>query len=201
MIIFVIVLAAVVIALIRGGRLENLGRLEFRYFYLLFVPLILQLIIFSPLPKLWKVETPAAPFVYAFSMWIGVVVLLLNRHLPGMLLIFFGLLLNLLVIGFNNGYMPVSMELRQMMGLSTFTGVHNNSIAMTANTPLWFLGDLFPLPLALPFSNNFLLSEMFSVGDVYISIGGFMFVQGALVPRPQPPLAEAEDLRPGHLAG
>jgi hypothetical protein len=42
---------------------------------------------------------------------------------------------------------------------------------------------------------------MFSVGDVYISIGGFMFVQGALVPRPQPPLAEAEDLRPGHLAG
>ena len=113
MIILVLVLASVAVALMRGGRLANLGRLEFRFIYLLYLPLLLQLVIYSPLPHLWNINILGTPYVYVFSMLIGVGVLLMNLHIPGFVLVLLGLLSNLLVIEANGGYMPVSMEARE----------------------------------------------------------------------------------------
>ncbi len=177
MVILLVILASLGVALARGGHLSNLAVLNVRASYLLFVPLVLQLIIYSPLPQVWQVESSSTPFVYIFSMAVGAVVVALNLRLTGLKVLLIGLLSNLVVIVANGGYMPVSMTARAIAGLSSFTGVYNNVVEMTNATPLWFLGDVLPLPPGLPVSN------VFSVGDALIGVGGFIFLQAALVKR------------------
>ncbi|HEY6041417.1 MAG TPA: DUF5317 domain-containing protein [Anaerolineae bacterium] len=196
MIILVLVLASVAVALMRGGRLANLGRLEFRFIYLLYLPIILQAVVYSPLPHLWNINILGTPYVYVFSMLIGVGVLLLNLHIPGLFLVLLGLLCNLLVIEANGGYMPVSMEAREFAGMGAFTGVDTNLIEMTADTEFWFLGDIISTPRGVPGSN------VYSVGDVLITIGGLWFIQAALVSSSRPTPDSAKDsVESGGLAG
>lgn len=196
MIILVLVLASVAVALMRGGRLANLGRLEFRFIYLLYLPIILQAVVYSPLPHLWNINILGTPYVYVFSMLIGVGVLLLNLHIPGLFLVLLGLLCNLLVIEANGGYMPVSMEAREFAGMGVFTGVDTNLIEMTADTEFWFLGDIISTPRGVPGSN------VYSVGDVLITIGGLWFIQAALVSSSRPtPDRPNDSVESGGLAG
>ena len=82
MIILFVFLAAIAFALVRGGRLANLANIRLRFFYLLFAPLVLQLLAFSPfganLPR-------GVPYIYLSSLLVGGVVVWFNRSLPGWL--------------------------------------------------------------------------------------------------------------------
>jgi purine nucleosidase/pyrimidine-specific ribonucleoside hydrolase len=55
----------------------------------------------------------------------------------------------------------------------------NNSAVIGPGTALWFLGDVFAVPAAVPLAN------VFSIGDVLIALGGAWFVWAAT--RPGPP--------------
>jgi len=171
-IILFVFLAAIAFALARGGRLANLANIRLRFFYLLFAPLVLQLLAFSPfganLPR-------GVPYIYLCSLLVGGIVVWFNRSLPGFPLLFAGLLCNLLVITLNGGFMPVSMAARAVAGQTPFSGVYNNVTAMTSGTLLWFLADLIPLPGWLPLSN------VFSLGDVLITLGGTIFILRTLL--------------------
>jgi len=105
-IILFVFLAAIAFALVRGGRLANLANIRLRFFYLLFAPLVLQLLAFSPfganLPR-------GVPYIYLCSLLVGGIVVWFNRSLPGFPLLFAGLLCNLLVITLNGGFMPVKI--------------------------------------------------------------------------------------------
>lgn len=179
MFILLVILVSVLIALLRGGRLQNLGELPVRYLGLLFVPLLLQFIAFSPLGELPVFETPLAKFIYAASLGIAVVALWLNRRLPGVIWITAGLFLNFLVIALNGGFMPVSASAREIAGMKPIDAREMNVVPMTAATLLPWLGDVLPLPAFLPFAN------VLSIGDLLIALGGIIFTQKTLV-RPKP---------------
>lgn len=186
MFILFFIVGAILVALWRGGRPANLLDVPFRFFYLLFVPLIPQLIIFSPLVAFLPTGLTAVPVIHALSMLLGVMVVWLNRELPGFKWLLAGLLSNLLVIVLNGGYMPVSMDARAVAGLPPFTGVYNNIVAMTSTTPFWFLGDIIPIPRGIPFAN------VFSIGDALTTLGTVWFIQRTFMPPNPAPMTAPE---------
>lgn len=177
-IVFVLLLLvlSVIVALLRGGRIHTLLTLQIRHLWLFFVPLLLQLIAFSPLGDQLVQGIPLARLLYIPSLFIAATALAFNRQLPGTLWIAIGLVSNALVIALNGGFMPVSAEARALAGMPPLLEREMNVIPMTNGTVLPWLADIIPLPSFLPFAN------VISVGDVLVAIGGMIFIQRTLVP-------------------
>jgi len=105
-----------------------------------------------------------------------------NLRLAGFWLLGFGLLLNLVVIVFNGGLMPISPEtvMRLMPHAATGSwsigarlGVTKDLVLPEAKTIFAFLSDRFILPNWFnPVATGNAIAA-FSVGDVVISIGAF----------------------------
>lgn len=171
-----LILISVFVALARGGRLAYLAQISVKQAWILFVPLLLQFIAFSPLGEIVVLNSPLAQLLYALSLGVAVLALWLNRQLPGIRWIAIGLFLNFLVILLNGGFMPISNTARQFAGLPPVLGRDMNVLPMSDATLLPFLGDILPLPAFVPFAN------VFSIGDILIAIGGILFTQRSLVP-------------------
>lgn len=180
MAILFVLAAGVGIALVRGGNLDNLARLHPRYLWLFFLPLGLQMVAFSPIGSSPEFGLTLVKLVYLASMAIAALALALNWRLPGLIWVAVGLMSNFIVIASNGGLMPVSADARQFSGMPPLTGPNLNVLPMTPETALPWLGDILPLPSWMPLAN------VYSVGDVLITIGGLIFIQKALVPsRPE----------------
>ena len=174
MILLAFIALALVLSLIRGGRFQQLGRLQFRAWYLVLLALGTQLVIFSHWwqrvgSQLW------ASVLYLLSYLLLSAVVWLNRSIPGILALGAGLILNALVIGANGGRMPASLSALRTAGIvgpdETFETLRQaNSTLIDFSTPLWFLGDIFAVPSKIPLAN------VFSVGDVLIAGGGAWFM-------------------------
>jgi Family of unknown function (DUF5317) len=173
--ILIILFASLLLALARGGRVSVLAELQPRFLWLFFVPLALQLIAFSPLGEAPEFGETLVRVVYLASMAIAALALVLNRHLPGLIWVAAGLILNFLVIAANGGLMPVWPAARQFAGMPPLNGPSMNVMAMDAGTLLPWLGDILPLPSWMPLAN------VFSIGDVLVMAGGVIFTQKALV--------------------
>ncbi|MGQ9699968.1 MAG: DUF5317 domain-containing protein [Candidatus Bipolaricaulaceae bacterium] len=163
-----------------GGRIAHLGRLHLHGLWLLLPPLILQLLIF-PLGSRGPLLSFGVPywhilsylFLLAFTIW--------NWRYPELLLMGFGLLLNLAVIAANGGCMPASAEALRQAGFSSVAQAleaetcQGNTVLMSAKTRLNFLGDWLFLPAWVP------LSSAFSLGDVLLGIGAAAFLTRRMV--------------------
>lgn len=168
-------LLSIGMALLRGGQLKNLLTLNIRHYELFFVPLLLQIIAFTPFGDMQVDSVLVAPVLYALSMGFAALALWFNRHLPGAIWIVLGLFLNFLVISLNGGFMPGSAAAREIAGMPPLSGRTMNIIPLSDTTILPFLGDILPLPKGIPFAN------VFSIGDILITVGGIIFTQVALV--------------------
>lgn len=190
---------------LRGGRLKNLTRLELRGAGLILAAFVIQLLIF-PLPGL---PGPLIPWGTAFlhltsyALLAGFVVL--NRREGGIVLLGMGMLLNVLVISANGGYMPTYPQLLEWAGLRKAAqalaaeGFYGNNVCIGCegiSTRLTFLGDVFATPDWVPGAN------VFSLGDLVLALGLVYFLQAkmragtasasASVPDPDNPEPDAE---------
>lgn len=115
--------------------------------------------------------------VVSYGLLIAFVVM--NRKLPGAVLIGVGTVLNLVVILANSG-MPVSLKAARAAGLDpSAAGFLESAVKrriMDSQTVLWFLGDWIPLPV---------IQTVVSIGDVVLGIGIFLLVERLMryVPR------------------
>jgi len=171
--------SSMLVALARGGRLENLATLRVRYIWLFFVPLALQLAVFSPMGNLARIDDALDRYVYFASHLLVALALWLNRTIPGVKWIALGFVLNFVVISLNGGFMPVSNSAMAFAGLPLLTERDGHAIPMTDATLLPFLGDILPMPAGLP------ITKVFSVGDIIIMLGGIILTQKVLV-KPSP---------------
>src|SRR5215210_2665710 len=139
-----------------GGRLFRLGALEFRHAWLPVAALLAQVLIISVLPG--GGSGPSEEIHLATYAALGVF-LVLNRHLPGLLVIAVGGALNFAAIASNGGVMPADPDAVAAGGIAQDATEFANS-APADGAALGFLGDVFHTPGAFPIHN------VFSVGDL-----------------------------------
>ncbi|RIK39750.1 MAG: hypothetical protein DCC58_14835 [Chloroflexi bacterium] len=177
MILVVAVAIAVLIGLATGGSLRALGALRFRFLPLVFLALIVQVIIFTPIAGETDLIHRIGPWIYVSTIVVLLFVMAMNLQLPGMKLVMLGTFLNGLVIVANGGFMPSPEHaLREAGRLDKVLQdeaeiaageayVLSNSKIAGDDAPLLFLGDIFYIPHPWPLHN------VFSIGDILIALG------------------------------
>lgn len=145
-------------------RVRRMADLRFHHVWLVWFAFLTQVIVFQWFAEhmpVWAVET-----IHFGTYGLVVVFVVLNRHLPGALVIAIGTSCNLLAIIANGGTMPADMDAWARAGLDPIPAdVFNNSTALS-DPKLLFLGDVFATPAGWPLAN------VFSIGDVLIVVGG-----------------------------
>jgi hypothetical protein len=175
---------SVIVALVRGGKFSRLGGVSFRYGWLALIAFALQIVvIYFPL-SMTEGFFGRHTLLLLSSYVLLIVVVGLNRSIPGLPLVGLGLVMNLLVVLANGGFMPVTLEALRRAGLVHLAlGLEPGSRLVATkdillprqDTRLWILSDIFVIPPPLPFNT------IFSLGDFFLALGAFTFFQCAML--------------------
>jgi hypothetical protein len=170
-----------IVGFLRGGKLSHLRFVSLRW------PVVPLLCFASQVVILRLATSRTAGFdLLAVALLLSNLALLLtaaaNRHIPGMALLGLGLLLNLVVMLANGGYMPIAPETMARIGYSGAAALpagtrligYKDVVLPHGQTALFILSDILVLPW--PFAPN-----AFSIGDVLIAAGAFVTVQWAFL--------------------
>ncbi len=149
------------------GEFWKLGAIKLEHRELILASLFIQVLIISVIHGQLSPEIASALHLVSYAFGIGFV--WFNRNVIGMPIIVLGGLLNVLAIAVNNGVMPARIGALRTAGIAFDTGDFENS-APVDDARLWFLGDVFAIPERFPFSN------VFSVGDIFLVLGGAITV-------------------------
>ena len=150
---------AVVVGMVRGGKLRNLTEIRLRAWWLLLVGFGLQIVaayVRSPDVAVALVLVSYLPLL--LFVW-------LNRQGAGLWIAGIGILMNFTVIAINGG-MPVSAEAFVMAGGEGNLVLGAKYVVFDQSTRLPFLADIIPLPRAV-----------ISLGDVLLAIGIAVFLE------------------------
>jgi Family of unknown function (DUF5317) len=155
------IVVALVIGYATGGRLHHLEGMRLRWWGLAIGGLLLQL---APFPSSWNHNVGIAALLISFAMLIAFA--WLNRRWAGVPVILFGLCLNALVIGVNQG-MPVTREALVNSGQGNLLGdlrAHGGAKHHLAHhDTLLALGDVIGIPKPI--------GQAVSVGDIFVYAG------------------------------
>ena len=168
-----VLFVALVVAVLRGGRLSNLGDIRLRLWTLLPLALAMQ-VATSFLPEDgWTGGLAIGLILVSFVLLL--VVVAVNRDRKGLLLAGLGVLMNFAVIAANGG-MPV-LEGAAVVASGFQSGVDVvgdfKHVVLDQGTRLTFLADVIPLRLAGQ-------GQVLSLGDVFLAIGLGRFLEAEL---------------------
>lgn len=184
---------ALAVALLRGGRLTNLGDIRLRAWWLLIISLALQ-VVPGLLPDAdWSESVGLAMVLLAFGLLM--VMVILNRQQTGMWLAGIGVLMNLTVIAINGG-MPVLAEAAEVAsGFTVSSPDLSNSfkhIPLDDTSRLTLLADVIPLRVVT-------VGQVISLGDVFFAVGLGRFLEHELR-RPRRWFRKGASAQPGSAA-
>lgn len=170
----IVLFIALAIAVLRGGRLTNLGDIELRAWWLLLIALALQFGT-SFLPDSdWSVGLGVALVLSSFFFLM--ILVLLNRNRTGMWLAGLGVLMNFTVIALNGG-MPVLAEAAEVASGFEVTEPDLSGsfkhVLLDESSRLTVLSDVIPLRLGS-------LGQVISLGDVFLAVGLGRFLEQEL---------------------
>ena len=149
-----------------GGRWSRLGELHLRWVPLFYVGIALQIVAF-PMSRLpWRTPDRAAIVLWLVSYALFAAAAAVNFSIPGIPLIAVGMVSNVAAIVANGGHMPALPSALRAAGLHF---VQSRNSARLPSPHLPWLVDRWGAPDWVPLAN------VFSVGDVLIAIGGFVF--------------------------
>ena len=170
----IVLFLSLTIALLRGGRLTNLGDIELKAWWLLILSFGLQFA--TPfLPDAdWSESVALAMVLTSFALLM--VLVILNRSQTGMWLAGLGVLMNFTVIALNGG-MPVLLEAAEVAsGFSLSNPDLSESykhVVLDESSKLTFFADVIPLRLAS-------FGQVISLGDVFLAVGLGRFLEHEL---------------------
>lgn len=162
-----VIVVAILVGLIIGGKITNLGKIDFKYFYLVIAAYLIQAgIDYWATGRLFG----GSPYLHLVSYFILFFVLWQNRRLPGMYLIITGTLLNFIVIALNRGQMPVDPNVLPSNLIQALAEGHGGTHGLiTGSTKMKFLADIFHITY---FNRN----QLISIGDIIMDVGVFLLV-------------------------
>jgi len=162
---------AVLIGYLKGGKLTNLTELSLKGIWLVLAAFAMQVLIYwAGVKEFGLGPSWFAPSLHIVSYCLLLIFILINRTFPGIKILALGIFLNLLVISFNGGLMPVDpayLTEEARRALITGRGTHG---LLSETTRLMMLADRFFI--AIPWLGK----QLFSLGDVLIDIGAFILI-------------------------
>ncbi|MFZ7120549.1 MAG: DUF5317 domain-containing protein, partial [Eubacteriaceae bacterium] len=178
-----LLIIAIVIGLIRKGRLTNLVNLKIKLIPLILVSFLIQMSIYIGYKYNITVIEDYDILLHFVSYIILFAGLMNNFDNKWFIVITLGVIANFMVIFLNGGKMPVSLDAATTIGISESIeaifavrgGTHQ---PLQTGTLLWFLADIIPLgyPSVLKVFNN-----IYSIGD-FIVYGGMMgLIQSSMI--------------------
>lgn len=170
---------SVIVAYLRKGRFKNLETVDFKACYLLLVAAIIQIGI-SILKNIGILFGDSIFYFQLLSYILMIICIILNINKTSMKVFLIGVVLNFVVIFANGGKMPVSLNgikgINDSIGLelpiSDYDIKHQG---ITPDTKFAYLSDIILLPKPYP------LPKILSIGDIFIMIGLFVFLQEGMV--------------------
>lgn len=166
---------AMTIAVLRGGRLTNLGDIQLRMWWLLPLGFLLQIATaWLPQSASWSASVGLAMILGSFAPLLLLVIL--NRGRTGMWLAGVGVLMNFSVIALNGG-MPVLAGAAEaaggFQGSVLAVAESYKHVILDASTRLSFLADVVPIRM-------FNQGQVVSLGDVFLAVGLGRFLESEL---------------------
>ena len=182
MILLLALAVALLVALLRGGSLRNLADFNLEWGWLAGLALAIQIV------AVYWATGDSYLYLQRGALVVSSLLLLpvvwRNRRSPGLALIGLGLALNLAVIVANGGFMPITPEavariehqhlVVDLDGMKRMSG-SKGIVLPREETALWALSDIFIIPPPFP------VASAFSLGDVLLAVGAFIFLQRAMV--------------------
>jgi hypothetical protein len=168
-----VLFVALVVAVVRGGRLSNLGDIRLRLWLLLPVAFAMQAVTALLSGRGWT--STLGFWLILVSFLLLLIVIVANKDRKGMWLAGLGVAMNFIVIALNGG-MPV-LEAAAVVasgfesGLGLIGGMKH--VALEEGTHLAFLADVIPLRLAGQ-------GQVLSLGDVFLAVGIGRFLEAEL---------------------
>ena len=175
MLLVITLAAAVILGLIRGGKLTNLVKVKLIHPWLIFLSVLFNaLLMFLSMYEV-ALRRPIVMMALLAQYLLLLLFIWCNRHLHFTWIIALGSFLNGLVILLNGGTMPLAdissyiaadAELANQFLISGNLPLYH---IVHENTLLWFLGDVIRIPH--PFSS------FISIGDIILYAGVFLLLQ------------------------
>jgi len=189
----IVLFIALTMAVLRGGRLTNLGDIELRAWWLLLVALGLQVGTTWLPATTWAEGLGLAMVLVSYGLLM--VLVWLNRERTGMWLTGLGVLMNFTVIALNGG-MPVLAEAAEVasgftVSVPDLSGSFKH-IILDSSSRLTLLADVIPLRLGG-------LGQVISLGDVFLAVGLGRFLEHELR-RPRRYFKRGAHAQPGSAA-
>lgn len=176
-------LFSVLLAKFRKGKFTNIEKLEFRSWYLILIAGGIQigLTVLKKINPSWARPLLGDYFKYIHILTyiLIIICIMMNISRRSMKLFLIGILLNFLVIATNAGKMPVSIN--GISGINApATELPNREFdikhtAVTPDTKLVYLSDIILISKPYP------LPKILSIGDIFIMLGLFIFIQEIMV--------------------
>jgi hypothetical protein len=155
------------IAILRGGRLSNLGDIHLRLWWLLPLGFALQIAARS------AASSDLGVALILLSYLPLIILVLLNKERPGLWLAGFGVLMNFSVIALNGG-MPVLSEAAEVAsGFAPGDPIIAESykhVVLNRESLLPFLADVIPIRVLN-------IGQVLSMGDVFLAFGLGRFIE------------------------
>lgn len=169
---------SIVVAKLRGGKIKNLGKDHIKGYWFFILAAVVQaalsLMKFYKLPFADIFLESGLVYIMLASYTILLLVIIANWDKSYMKLFFIGLLLNMVVIIWNDGRMPVSLNGIAGIGQESVLPERDfniKHIAVDRDTKLVWLADIILIPKPYP------LPKILSIGDIFIMGGVFLFFQ------------------------
>lgn len=168
-----VLFVALVVAVVRGGRLSNLGDIRLRLWLILPLAFAMQAGTALLPDRGWTATLGFWLILLSFLFLLLVIVA--NKDRKGMWLAGLGVAMNFVVIAVNGG-MPVLEGAAVVAsgfesGLSVMSGMKH--VPLDESTRLAFLADVIPLRLAGQ-------GQVLSLGDVFLAVGIGRFLEAEL---------------------
>lgn len=168
-----VLFVALAVAVVRGGRLSNLGDIRLRLWLLLPTAFGLQAVTSLLTDRGWTATLGFWLILISFALLL--VVIVTNRDRSGMWLAGLGVSMNLIVIALNGG-MPV-LEGAAVVASGFESGLNVigdfKHVLLDEGTRIPFLADVIPLRLAGQ-------GQVLSLGDVFLAVGIGRFLEAEL---------------------
>lgn len=177
--IWLFLLLAVIVGYMKGGKFIRLKNLNFKKLSPIIIALVVQYLVLIFSDRDLKVIGNYVEEIYLVSFILIFIGVIINMNIPSLWIVFVGAISNFIVFVMNGMKIPVSFDALKIAGMNSTiklmeSGQYKLYDAITNGTDYEILGKIIAIDNILP------LAGVFSVGDILITMGLFVFIESSM---------------------